>query len=125
MVRICPERFSPETLKKLHACGSGPFKILRKINTNAHVQDLSDHLTFNIENLVAYKGPDFRLENSLVNESDPEPTFERSLLPPLPNIPPTTDEINNILDDEIISTRDGGIQRYLVCWKGRPNFDDI
>lgn len=34
-----------------------------------------------------------------------------------------SDEIEAILDDEIISTADGGYQRYLVRWRGRPKLD--
>ena len=37
MVRIRPKRFPPRTVKKLHVCGVGPFKILNKINDNMHM----------------------------------------------------------------------------------------
>ena len=40
MIRIRPELFLPETIKKLHAHRAGPYKILKKINPNAYVIDL-------------------------------------------------------------------------------------
>ena len=65
MLQIRPERYPPGTVKKLHARSAGSFKILKKINSNAYVVDLpSDfgiNLSFNIEDLVAYKGPNLPL----------------------------------------------------------------
>ena len=65
MIRIRLERFPPETLKTLHACSAGPFQILKKLNNNTYVFDVSQDFgisfTFNIEDLVDYKGPDFNL----------------------------------------------------------------
>ena len=63
MVRIRPERFPPRPVKKLHARSAEPFKILTKLNDNAYVIDLPKDFginpTFNIEDLVEYKGPNF------------------------------------------------------------------
>ena len=63
MLRIRPERFSPGTVKKLHACSVGPFQILKKLNDNAYVidllQDFGISFTINIEDLLDYKGLDF------------------------------------------------------------------
>jgi len=56
----------------------------------------------------------------------PEPLFEGPRFPPLPTTidPFTAEQIDSIKDDQIISTRDGSYTRYLVHWKGRPEFDD-
>jgi len=119
MIWIHPERFLPGNVKKLHARSAGPFKILMNLNDNVYVIDFSEDFeinhTFNIEDLVEYKGPNFNPSNPLVDESTPEPFFERSPLLSLLDINPnTTEKIDKILDDEIISTRDGGTRRYLV-----------
>jgi len=58
-----------------------------KINSDAYVVDLlSDFdisLSFNIEDLIAYKGPNFFPDNPLLDEPSHEPLSERPLLPPL------------------------------------------
>ncbi|GFZ15624.1 hypothetical protein Acr_25g0000330 [Actinidia rufa] len=43
---------------------------------------------------------------------------------PLPISPAPKEHIDAILDEQIISTRDGGVQRFLVRWSGRPASDD-
>jgi len=89
MIRIRSEQFSTGTIKKLNARKASPYKILKKINPNAYVIDLPSNfgisLTFNISNLIAYKGPPFNPDNSLVNldEFTPKSFFERPYLPPL------------------------------------------
>ena len=60
MIRMRPERFSLRTVKKPHKQSAGPFQILKKINSNAYVVDLPPDFdiscTFNIEDLVPYRG---------------------------------------------------------------------
>jgi len=41
MVQICSEQFPLGTVKKLHACSVGQFQIVKKLNDNAYVIDLS------------------------------------------------------------------------------------
>ncbi|KAI0503728.1 hypothetical protein KFK09_014667 [Dendrobium nobile] len=130
MVRIRPERFPQGGVKKLHARSAGPFKIISKVNNNAYVLDLPEGFnmnhTFNVEDLVASEGPEFNPDNPLHNEPCENPPSEIPSLPPLPNLPhlPISEKIEAILDDEIISTKEGGRQRYLVHWKGKPATDD-
>ena len=70
MIQIRPERFPPGAVKKLTARSAGPFRILKKINPNVYVTDFPPDFgissTFNISDLVAYKGSPFNLDNPLV-----------------------------------------------------------
>ena len=55
------------TVKKLHARSVKSFKILRKINSDVYIVNLS--LDFDISpSLVAYKGPKFSPANLLLDE---------------------------------------------------------
>ena len=92
----------------------GPFEVLSKVGENGYVIDIpSDwgiHSTFNIEDLVAYKG-------SIALPSSPqnEPIIESNHTIPesAPNLYPEsstrnyrTDNIESILDDQVTVTRD-------------------
>ena len=87
---------------------------------NAYVIDLPHNYginsSFNIEDLVGYKSstaiPDTPFDEPLFDLIDaPIPT-------PLPlNLPYARKEsIDAILDEQIVSTRDGGVHRFLVRW---------
>ena len=77
--------------------------------------------TFNVADLVAYKEPTWIPSEPF----EPEPIFERE---PILECPPVKiskhDQIERILDEQIISTRSRGYQRYLVRWQGRLKFED-
>ncbi|PKA57505.1 hypothetical protein AXF42_Ash020749 [Apostasia shenzhenica] len=94
MIRVRPERFPSGVIKKLQARGAGPFKILKKLESNTYVVDLPSNFgistIFNISDLVVYK----------------------------------EEQIEQILDDQIISTRNRGYQRYLIRWKGLSSSED-
>jgi len=59
-------------VKKLHACRTDPFQILKKLNDNVYVIDLSISSTFSIEDLVDYNGLDLI---PLVDEPFYQPIF--------------------------------------------------
>ena len=91
--------------------------------------DWGIHPTFNIEDLVAYKG-------SITLPLNPpyKPTVERDhTIPestPNPYREPSTrtygtDNVKSILDDQVTVTRGDNYQRYLVHWAGRPDGDNI
>ena len=126
MIKLRLERFPPGTMKKLHARGAGPFKIIKKVGPNAYVLELPPEYgissTFNISDLREYKGP-------AVIPSEPfgpYTTFESETTPECPPaIPPEQkDRVESILDDQVITTRNKGYQRYLVHWQGRPESED-
>ncbi|KAH7546487.1 hypothetical protein FEM48_Zijuj01G0206100 [Ziziphus jujuba var. spinosa] len=102
MVRIRPERFSRGTYKKLHSRNVGPYKILKKINSNAYVLDLPKDMgisnVFNIEDLSSYEG----------HEND---TASGRKAASLPSTFRLKEEIEDVVDHQIVSTRGGGYQR--------------
>jgi len=119
MVRMRPERFLPGTVKKLHVRSGGPFQILKKINSNAYVVDLPPDFdiscTFNVEDLVPYRGTFDTSSDPFMDEPTQDLLSESSpLLSLLPKLPHATENIDSILDDYIVSTRDGGTRRYLI-----------
>ena len=61
MIRVRPEWFSLETVRKPHVREAGTFKILKKIGSNAYVIDLPSSYgirsIFNISDLIEYKEP--------------------------------------------------------------------
>jgi hypothetical protein len=127
MIRIRPERFPSGIVKKLQARSASPFKVLKRIGSNAYVIELPPdydiNSTFNIEDLIAYKGPS-TIPDDPFTEPSPTPTISPDFDTILPNIPPTHKEsINAILDEQVVFTRDGTVQRFLVRWHGRPESD--
>ena len=77
MVRIRSERFSLGTVKKLHARGAGFFEVMKRINDYAYILNLPEGFgispIFNVEDLVAYKCPDFNRSKPLLDEPYPRP----------------------------------------------------
>ena len=104
----------------MQACSARPFKVLKRMGPNAYVIDLPHDYgiisSFNIEDLVAYKSPTI-----IPNTPFDEPLFDPIDAPistPLPlNLPYAHKEsIDAILDEKIVSTRDGEIHHFLVRW---------
>ena len=65
-------------------------------------------------------------DNLLLDEPFHEPIFERLLLLSLSQIQPThmAEQIDKIIDDQIVSIRDGVYHRFLVYWKGLSDSDN-
>jgi hypothetical protein len=117
MIRIRPERFPSGTVKKLQARSAGSFKVLKRIGSNAYVIELpSDYgisSTFNIEDLVAYKGP-ATIPDDPFTEPSPTPTIS----PDFDTIPPTSHpHIKNLLMlfwmNKLFSP---GMEQFSVSW---------
>ncbi|CAB4263778.1 unnamed protein product [Prunus armeniaca] len=128
MVQIKPERFPQGIAKKLQARSMGPFKVLKRLGSNAYMLQLPPEMgiipIFNIEDLVPYKEP-AAFDNTSAENSDPFSISDfSSLTPLLPHPrPKEKDIVEDILDDHIVSTRQGGYHKFLVKWKNRPNSD--
>ncbi|GFZ18311.1 SEC12P-like 2 protein [Actinidia rufa] len=76
-----------------------------------------------------YPSGHFDVPTDPFSEPTHEPTIDNpttsDITPaPLPNSPAPKEHIDAILDEQIISTRDGSVQRFLVRWSGRPASDD-
>ena len=127
MIRVRPERFPSATVKKLQTHGASPFRVLKRVGSNAYVVDLPDDYgissTFNVSDLVAYRDPaaipsePFEPSPTVVSD----PTQECPLPPPLQR---QHEQIECILDEQVTTMRSGAYQRYLVRWRGRPASDD-
>ncbi|KAL6327807.1 hypothetical protein AAG906_025727 [Vitis piasezkii] len=110
LVRFRPERFPPGSFTKLHAHRAGPFRVTKKLGTNAHVIELPSEFgispVFNIEDLTEFKGD--------VDENSAIPLPEATLVLRVPeNITPR-DEIAAILDHQFVTTRRGGYYKFLL-----------
>ena len=116
MIRLRPERFPSGIMKKLHARSAGPYKVVKRVGSNAYMLYLPSNLgissTFNISDLIEYRAPaiipsePFEPDHSL--ESEPTPEY------PPPKLRVRTERIERVLDDQSISTRNKGYQHYLV-----------
>ncbi|GFZ11364.1 adenylosuccinate synthase [Actinidia rufa] len=102
--------------------------VMVRIRPEWYHSDSGISSTFNIEDLVAFKGH-FGIPTDPFFELIHEPTIDHpttsDITPaPLPISPAPKEHIDAILDEQIVSTKDGGVQRFLVCWSGRPASDD-
>lgn len=96
MVRIHLKRLSPRANKKLNPCKVGPLKLLKKLSSNPYTLKLPSDLgfspTFNVGDLTLYRGH--------VNDEE-----SKELTIFLPIAPPLAEKIIDVLDDQLIFTR--------------------
>ncbi|RVW76445.1 Transposon Tf2-12 polyprotein [Vitis vinifera] len=111
---IYMKRFHPSTYQKLQAKKAGPFRVLKQLGENAYLLELPSNLhfspIFNVEDLYIYHGH----HNDVSEELDLQ-------LPPTLSPRP---EIEYVLDDQLVSTRQGGYQNFLVKWRGKPHSEN-
>ena len=111
MVQIKPESYPKGTYKKLHSRSAGPYKVLKKINSNVYVLDLPKDMgisnVFNVEDLTMYHYND-------------DVKFAGATTIHLPPAPRLKEEIEDIVNHQVVSIRSGGYEKYLMKWKGHP-----
>ena len=120
MVRIRLERIPKMFSKKLYARTIGPFSIIRKLGSNAYLLDLPNDMdishVFNVEDLLPYRGT---FEPSSVSTGE-----ARKGAPNVSSLQFSKEMVDIIiLDNEFVTSRDGGFRRFLVKWNGRPDSD--
>jgi len=115
LVRLKPERFPLGSFSKLHVRRAGPFRITKKLGSNAYVIDLPSEFgispVFNIEDIAAFKSDEDV-------SSHPSKTEEMPVC--LPKVPTTTtpqEDIASIMDHQFFSTRRKGYYKFLVHWQ--------
>lgn len=100
LIRLRPEHFPLGSFTKLHACREGPFRVTKKLGTNAYViklpSDFGISPVFNIEDIMKFKGGDEVFATLILDVT--------SILRDLENIAPH-DEIDDILDHQSVTTR--------------------
>jgi len=125
MVRVRLERFSPETLKQLHARHVGAYSVLRRSvlmptsSTPPMILESTRCSTLRTWLFTALQWP-IRWSYLMSQHRLPGVPAVSSLA----TITTTTEEapteeIEGILIDETVSTADGTYHHYLVCWRGR------
>ena len=123
MVCIRLERIPKMISKKLYARAMGPYSIIRKMGSNAYLLDLPNDMdisyVFNVENLLPYRGT-FELSTLPSSVSAGEASKGA---PTMPSLQYSKETVYIILDDEFVTSRDGGFRRFLVKWHGHPDSD--
>ena len=114
MIRIRPEIIPKTFLKKLYARVMGPYSIIRKMGSNAYLLDLPNDMDispiFNVEDLLSYQDT---FEPSILPSSVSASEASKGA-PTMHLLHYSKETVNIILDDEFVTSRDGGFGRFLV-----------
>ena len=123
IVRIRPERIPKMFSKKLYARAMGPYSIIHKMRSNAYLLDLPNDMdispVFNVKDLLPYRGT---FEPSTLPYSVSAGAASKGA-PTMPSLQYSKETVDIILDDEFVTSREGGFRRFLVKWHGRLDSD--
>ena len=90
------------------------YSIIRKLRSNAYLLDLSNDMDtnpiFNIEDLLPYRG---NFESSTLSSSVSSSEASKGALT-MPSLQYSKETVDIILDDESVTSGDGGFRRFLV-----------
>ena len=125
MVHIRLERIPKLFSKKLYARAMSRYSIIRKLGYNAYLLDLPNDVNissvFNVEDLLPYRGT-FELSTLPFSVSAGEAS---KCAPTVPSLQYYKEMVDIILDDEFVTSRDGGFRRFLVKWHCHPDSEAI
>ncbi|PKA61481.1 hypothetical protein AXF42_Ash014398 [Apostasia shenzhenica] len=150
MIHVNAARFPPGKSKKLTAKKIGPYRVVRKISSNAYELELPKNMginsIFNVSDLTLYcepltdqVGPSESTQPISTNSSSTSnpnliPNYEPKesvinstsavSLPPEPTVPPVKHIPEEIFSDQITFTTDGLLHRFLIRWRGLSRTDD-
>ena len=123
MVRIHPKRIPKAFSNKIYARAMGPYSIISKMGSNAYLLDLPNDMdispVLNVDDLLPYRGT-FEPSTLPSNVSASE---ARKGAPTMPLLQYSKEKVDIILDDEFVTSKDGGFHCLLVKWHGRPDSD--
>ena len=121
MVRIRPERIPKTFLTKLYARAMDPYSIIRKLGSNAYLLDLPNDMDISqcrrFATLLRHFEPSTLPSSVSVGEASKGAST-------VPSLQYSKEMVDIILDDEFVTSRDGGFRRFLVKWHGHPDSDD-
>ena len=104
---------SKNDFEKIYARAMCSYSIIHKMGSNAHLLDLPNDMdithVFNVEDLLPYQGT-FEPPNLPSNVSTGEARKGEPTVPLLQY----SKEMDIILDDEFVTSRDGGFRHFLV-----------
>ncbi|KAI9200022.1 hypothetical protein LWI28_001578 [Acer negundo] len=103
----------------------GPFRVLKRLGSNAYLLDLPADLpispVLNVSNLYPYRGT---FEPPVLS-SDVSAGPSNSSLPCIPPVAANhVDQVEQILDDSLVTSIQGGCRQFLVRWHGRSSAED-
>ena len=127
IVRLRPERYSPDTATKLHARSAGPFRTVTRMGNNAFVVDIPPSWgissTFNVADLAAYFPPPAYDQLSKPGPSSESEFANQSTPLVLPS--DWHKQVAEVLREVIDFIGDDALWRFFVLWQGCPAEDDM
>ena len=124
MVRIRSKRIPKTFPKKLYERDMGPYSIIRKMGSNTYLLDLPNDMdispVFNVERGLATLPRQF--EPSTLPSSVSVGEASKGA-PTMPSLQYSKETVDIILDDEFVTSKDGGLSHFLVKWRGCSHSD--
>ena len=101
----------------------GPYSIIRKLGSPIYLLDLPNDMdfshVFNVEDLLPYRGT---FEPSTLPSSVSASETSNGA-PTVPSLQYSKEMVDIILNDEFVTSRDGGFRCFLVKWHGLLDSD--